>query len=79
MKLFQVVYEEDGERRREPERGGHSTEIRRVTLYYAAELIDEVWTAVEDIRVSEDRTLVVVAEAAPLVIVIGGTQQDSAS
>ena len=70
MKLFQVIYEEDGETTKEPD--NTRTVINRNQLYYAARLIDEVGTAVDWIRTGgEERTLISIAEVAPAVQVIG--------
>lgn len=70
MKLFEVIFEEERETTREP--GKATTPIERVRLFFAAHLIDEVWTAVEWIRTGgEERTLISIAEVAPAVSVIG--------
>jgi len=69
MKVFQVVYEHDGETIAEP--GKRSTEINRMTLRYAAEHIAEVWEAIEWLRNDEEQTVMAVFEEHPAITVLG--------
>lgn len=68
MKLFQVIYEIDGDTRREP--GKAITEINRVTLSIAAHHIDEVWNDIEWLRNDEEITVVQIAEVLPMVKIL---------
>jgi hypothetical protein len=68
MKLFQVDYETDGKTIKEP--GIVTTEIKRVTMRYAAQDICEVWEAIGYIRDDEELTLIGVYEIAPQVTVL---------
>lgn len=75
MKLFEVIFEEERETKREP--GKATTPIERVQMFFAACLIDEVWTAVDWIRTGgPERTLISVAEVAPAVTVIGASSAE---
>jgi len=69
MKVYQVVYEHDGEITAEP--GKQSIEINRVTVRYAAEHIAEVWEAIEWLRNDEEQTIIAIIEEAPAIIMLG--------
>lgn len=68
MKLFEVKYEEDGRTVKAP--GVSETTINSCSLFYAAETIEAVWEAVEDLRASEDRRLTMIRECVQLVNVL---------
>ena len=69
MKVYQVVYERDGETVAEP--GKRSTEIQRMVIRYAAGHIEEVWEAIEWIRGDVELTLVAILEESPAITVLG--------
>jgi hypothetical protein len=70
MKVYRVVYEEDGETTAEP--GKQSTEIRRMELRYAANTMKEVWGAIDWLLNDEgDRTVIAIIEEAPAITVLG--------
>lgn len=70
MKIWVVQWDEpDGPIEKEP--GRTSQKLRRMTHYYAAEHVAEVWTAIQDIVTAPDREFVSLAEGAPSVTVIG--------
>jgi len=69
MKVYQVVYEHDGETTTEP--GKKSTEIKRVVARYAAETMAEVWDAIEWLREDEEQTIIAIIEEAPAITVLG--------
>ena len=69
MKVYQVVYEHDGETTTVP--GKKSTEINRVVIRYAAEHIAEVWEAIEWLRNDEEQTVIVVFEEHSAISVLG--------
>jgi len=71
MKLFGVIYEVPGVTLKAP--GISETEIKRVQLWFAAEIIDEVWTATAYIRDDPEKTFISISEAAELVTVIRST------
>ena len=73
MKLFRVIDETDGATTREP--GKSSTEILRLETLYAAESIEAVWEAIAWMRNDPERTVMAVAEIAPMVAII--PQRDS--
>lgn len=68
MKLYEVKYEEDGQTLKAP--GISETEIKRCSLYYAAESLVEVWEATEYLRKDPERRYVSIAEVLPAVVVI---------
>lgn len=70
MKLFKVLDETDGATTREPGTGKVSTEIIRAETFYAAESIEAVWDHIAWMRRDPERTVVLVAEVAPMVEVI---------
>ena len=71
MKVYQVIYEHDGETTTEP--GKKSTEINRVVIRYAAEHIVEVWEALEWLRNDEEQTIIGVFEEHPAITVLGSS------
>lgn len=68
MKLFQVVYEQDGENHRSP--GKTSTDIERTTMSFCAENIQTVWNAIDWLLNDPERTVVTIAEVLPQVSVL---------
>ena len=68
MKVYRVVYEEDGETTTEP--GKRATEIRRVDLRYAAEKINQVWEAIDWLLNDEERTVIAIVEESPAITVL---------
>lgn len=69
MKLFRVVYEEDGRTIKEP--GIVETEIRETTLIYAAETFQRVlWEVEKFVLADPEKSLKSIAEVAPSVIVL---------
>jgi len=72
MKVYQVVYEHDGETTTEP--GEKSTEIKRVVARYAAETMSEVWDAIEWLREDEEQTIIAIIEEAPAIVVLGSNE-----
>lgn len=68
MKVFRVVTERDGIRIDAP--GKSSTDIMRDELRYAAETIQDVWNAIEWIRLDEERTILAIIEEAPAITVV---------
>lgn len=68
MKVYQVVYEYDGETIAAP--GKRSTEINRMVMRYAAEHITEVWEAIRWIRNDEEKTVIAVFEEHPAITVL---------
>ena len=68
MKVFKVVYEEDGETTKGD--GVRSTEIRQCQLLYAAETIQQVWVAIKYLLDDEERQVTSVAEAAPAITIL---------
>ena len=69
MKVYRVVYEEDGETT--AEQGKRSTEIRRVEVRYAANTINQVWEAIDWLLSDEERTIIAILEEAPAITVLG--------
>jgi len=69
MKVYQVVYEHDGETT--TALGKKSTEITRMVIRYAAEHIAEVWEAIEWLRNDEEQTIIAIIEEAPAITVLG--------
>lgn len=70
MKTFQVITERDGKTTREP--GETTTKIIRECRIYAAEAIQEIWDAIENIRSDPEQTLVAIIEEHPVITVLGG-------
>lgn len=68
MKLWQVTYEADGHTVKAP--GVSETEIKRNSLYYAADTAEQVWEAIADLRADPERRFFSLSEALPLVIVL---------
>lgn len=68
MKLFQVVYEEDGATTREP--GRVATEIRRCEMYYVADTLEQVWEEIEWLRRDHEREVVTVTQVLSAVSVL---------
>jgi hypothetical protein len=68
MKLFQVQYEQDGASYKD----GHKsvTDIDRVTMSLCAENIQQVWDALEYIRLDEEKTIMSIAEVLPAVQIL---------
>ena len=67
MKIFVVVSETEGETKKEP--GKTSTDIHRVTSYFAANTIERVWEALEPKRQTGE-VIVSIQEAAPAVYIL---------
>lgn len=68
MKVYRVVYEQDGETTRVP--GKVSTEINRVEVRYAAEHIAAVWDGIDWLRNDEEITIIAILEEAPSITVL---------
>ena len=77
MKLYEVVYEEDGRTITAP--GISETQVKRARLYYAAESAEAVWEAIADLRSDPERTFMGLGEIAPLVTVITGVDSTGGS
>ena len=69
MKLFSVQYEEDGLTTKEP--GLVTTNIRVVTMHFAAESMEQVWAEIEYLRTDEEKNVVSIQEALPMDLVDG--------
>ncbi len=67
MKIFRVVFEQDGETKKEP--GKTTTDIHRTTIFFAAHTIERVWKALEQKRWSGE-VLVEISEAAPAITIL---------
>ena len=69
MKVYQIIYEHDGETT--PEIGKRTTKINRLIIRYAAEHIIEVWDAIACLRADEEITIIAVFEEHPAITVLG--------
>lgn len=67
-KLFAVVYEQDGATVKAP--GIFETEIKRVTMYYAADDIITVWNETEQLRRDPDINFKEITEVVSSVMVL---------
>lgn len=68
MKIFRVIYEEDGTTHKED--GKNVTDVRRVDVRYAAATMRQVWDAIEHIRNDPEKTLIAIVEESPQVTVL---------
>ena len=71
MKVFRVVTEKDGETTKTP--GNTKTEIVQTDYRYAAESIDEVWEAINQLIIHEEETVMAVVEEYPAIMIIERT------
>lgn len=67
VKIFRVTSETEGETKKEP--GKISTDIHRVTSYFAAHTIERVWKALEPKRKCGE-VIVEISEAAPAITIL---------
>ena len=70
MKIFRVVYNEDGKTIKEP--GIVSTEIKQMNVFYAAETMQQVWDDIEYIRNDVERELIGIIQDQSAVTVLKG-------
>ena len=68
MKVFLVVFENDGETIREP--GRVSTEIKRMDIRYSADSMEQVWNAIEWLRNDPECTIMAIVEESPSITVL---------
>ena len=68
MKIFVVIVDSDGPTLKAP--GVSETEVKRMSYYYAAESIQRVWDAVEEMRNDPERTVIAVYEERPSVTIL---------
>ena len=73
MKLYVVQWDEDGPTTRKP--GEVSTEIKRMTIYYAASSLEQVWNAIEYIRADPEKTLFSIAQGTEALTVLPDTAE----
>ena len=69
MKVYRVVYEEDGETTTEPSK--RATEIIRIELRYVAENISQVWEAIDWLLNDREKRLIALVEESPAITVLG--------
>lgn len=72
MKVYRIVYEEDGEITGKP--GKRATEIRRVELRYAASNIILVLAAIDWLLNDEEKTIIAIIEEAPAITILEGRE-----
>lgn len=76
MKLFVVLYEEDGNTVKAP--GVSETEVKRVALRIAATDIELVWRNIEHIRKDPEKDFIGVYEEQPMIQVLSDASQGDA-
>lgn len=69
MKVYEVVYETDGQTVKAP--GISETECHRCSVYFAAETPEAVWNAITDLRLDPERHFVSLIEIMPAITVVG--------
>lgn len=76
MRLYQFTYEVPGRTVKAP--GISETELRRESLFYAADGIAQVWEEMKAVLADPEKEFVGLAEVAPLVTVLSASGEPNA-